>query len=54
MRIGVIGCGTIASAVIRGIAQDDHQITVSERSASHSNALVETYGMSPVLTIRAF
>ena len=43
MRIGVIGCGTIASAVIRGIAQDDHQITVSERSASHSNALAETY-----------
>ena len=43
MRIGVIGCGTIASAVIRGIAQDDHQITVSERSASRSNALAETY-----------
>lgn len=44
MRIGVIGCGTIASAVIRGIAEDEHQITVSERSASHANALADTYG----------
>lgn len=43
MRIGVIGCGTIASAVIRGIAEDRHRITVSERSASHANALAETY-----------
>jgi pyrroline-5-carboxylate reductase len=43
MRIGVIGCGTIASAVIRGIAEDEHQITVSERSASHASALAETY-----------
>ncbi len=39
MRIGVIGCGTIASAVVRGIAGDGHQITVSERSAVHSAAL---------------
>lgn len=39
MRIGVIGCGTIASAVVRGIADDDHQITISRRSARHAEAL---------------
>ncbi|MCP4073881.1 MAG: NAD(P)-binding domain-containing protein [Hyphomicrobiales bacterium] len=43
MRIGVIGCGTIASAAVHGIAGDGHQITVSERSASHANALAEAY-----------
>lgn len=39
MRIGIIGTGTIASAVVRGIARDGHQITVSERSTRHSAAL---------------
>jgi pyrroline-5-carboxylate reductase len=43
MRIGVIGCGTIASAAVHGIIGDGHQITVSERSASHANALAEAY-----------
>lgn len=43
MRIGVIGCGTIASAVVQGIAGDGHQITVSERSARHATYLAETY-----------
>jgi pyrroline-5-carboxylate reductase len=43
MRIGVIGCGTIASAAVHGIIGDGHQITVSERSASHANALAESY-----------
>ncbi|MGB7243326.1 MAG: NAD(P)-binding domain-containing protein [Sulfitobacter sp.] len=43
MRIGVIGCGTIASAAIRGIAQDGHQITVSQRSAGQATLLAETY-----------
>lgn len=42
MRIGVIGCGTIASAVVRGIADDGHRITISERSAHHARALAET------------
>lgn len=42
MRIGVIGCGKIASAAVRGIAADGHQITVSERSAAHANALAES------------
>ncbi len=32
MRIGVLGTGTIASAVVQGIAQDGHEITVSKRS----------------------
>lgn len=39
MRIGIIGTGTIASAVVRGIAGGGHQITVSERSARHAQAL---------------
>ncbi|WP_417247487.1 NAD(P)-binding domain-containing protein [Celeribacter sp.] len=43
MRIGVIGCGTISSAAVRGIARDGHEITVSERGAHHSAALVETF-----------
>ena len=43
MNIGVIGCGTIASATVHGIAQDGHQITVSERSESHAKALAEAY-----------
>lgn len=43
MRIGVIGCGTIASAAVRGIAGDGHQITVSARSARHSATLAEDY-----------
>lgn len=43
MRIGVIGCGKIASATVRGIAADGHQITVSERSAVHANALSESF-----------
>lgn len=43
MRIGIVGCGTIASAVVRGIAGDGHQITVSERSSSHAKTLSEAY-----------
>lgn len=43
MRIGVIGCGTIASAVVHGIAGDGHQITVSERSSRYSDALAVAY-----------
>ncbi|MBY6006727.1 NAD(P)-binding domain-containing protein [Salipiger bermudensis] len=43
MRIGVIGCGTIASAVVEGIVHDGHQITVSERSAHHSSSLAKAY-----------
>jgi len=43
MRLGVIGCGTIASAVVRGIADDGHDITVSKRSSTHANALAECY-----------
>ena len=39
MRIGVIGTGVIASAVVDGIAGDGHQITVSERSREKSAAL---------------
>ncbi|MBO9447401.1 NAD(P)-binding domain-containing protein [Ruegeria sp. R14_0] len=43
MRIGVIGCGTIARAAVEGIVQDGHEITVSERSAHHSSSLAEAY-----------
>lgn len=43
MRIGVLGTGTIASAVVRGITEDGHQITVSRRSAARSEALAREY-----------
>ena len=43
MRIGVIGCGTIARAVVEGIVHDGHEITVSKRSAHHSTSLAEAY-----------
>lgn len=43
MRIGVIGCGTIARAAVEGIVHDGHEITVSERSAHHSSSLAEAY-----------
>ena len=43
MQLGVIGCGTIASAVVRGIAEDRHSITVSRRGSAHANALAEAY-----------
>lgn len=43
MRIGVIGTGVIATAVVHGIASDGHQITVSERSAANAVALDAAY-----------
>lgn len=43
MRLGVLGTGTIAAAVVRGIASDGHQITVSERNASYAAALASEY-----------
>lgn len=43
MRIGVIGCGTIARAAVEAIAGDGHEITVSERSQSHSRHLAQAY-----------
>ena len=44
MRIGVIGCGTIANAAVHGISGDGHKITVSKRTARHAQALAEAYG----------
>jgi pyrroline-5-carboxylate reductase len=41
MDLGFIGTGTIASAVVRGIAGDGHRITVSRRGESVSSALAE-------------
>ncbi|WP_460272182.1 NAD(P)-binding domain-containing protein [Celeribacter sp. ULVN23_4] len=43
MRIGVIGCGTIASAAVHGIAGDGHEITVSKRSARYTDVLAKAY-----------
>ncbi len=43
MKIGVIGTGTIATALVRGIAGDGHQITVSERSAAHAAGLARDF-----------
>ncbi len=39
MRLGVLGTGTIATAVVRGIAGDGHEITVSNRGAANAEAL---------------
>lgn len=44
MRIGVIGTGVIASAVVAGIADDGHQIMVSKRSKARSAALAARFG----------
>lgn len=43
MRIGVIGTGVIATAVVESIAQDGHQITVSERSTKNSSRLAAQF-----------
>ncbi|HEY9037848.1 MAG TPA: NAD(P)-binding domain-containing protein [Roseovarius sp.] len=43
MRIGIIGTGTIASAVVQGIAEDGHDIAVSQRSAAQSERLAAMY-----------
>ena len=43
MRIGVIGCGTIARATVEGIVHDGHDIIVSDRSAHHAAFLSNTY-----------
>lgn len=43
MRLGVIGTGTIAGAVVRGIAGEGRRITVSERSHAVSEALSRAF-----------
>lgn len=43
MKIGVVGTGTIASAVVKGIAGQGHQITVSERSADRAAELATQF-----------
>lgn len=43
MRLGVIGTGTIASALVRGIAEDGHQITVSKRGKTYAQSLSDEF-----------
>ncbi|MFY0312694.1 NAD(P)-binding domain-containing protein [Leisingera sp. D0M16] len=43
MRLGFLGCGTIASAVVRGLAGKGHRIAVSERSQVQSAALAAEF-----------
>ncbi|WP_050604207.1 NAD(P)-binding domain-containing protein [Ruegeria sp. 6PALISEP08] len=43
MRIGIIGTGTIAAAVVEGMAVDGHPITVSRRSDTKSAALARKF-----------
>ena len=43
MRLGFLGCGTIAAAVVRALAGQGHQITVSERSLQVSYALAAEF-----------
>ena len=39
MRLGFVGTGTIAAAVVRGLAGAGHRIAISERGAAQSAAL---------------
>ncbi|WP_164659666.1 NAD(P)-binding domain-containing protein [Tropicibacter sp. Alg240-R139] len=43
MRMGVLGTGTIATAVVRGIMRDGYQIVVSERSRTNAQALSQEF-----------
>ncbi len=43
MRLGFLGTGTIAAAVVEGIAGDGHEITVSERSTQKAAALAAAH-----------
>jgi pyrroline-5-carboxylate reductase len=43
MRIGVLGTGTIATAVVRGIATAHDQITVSVRNAQNAQTLAQEF-----------
>jgi pyrroline-5-carboxylate reductase len=43
MRIGVLGLGTITSALVEGIGNDGHTIIVSERNATNSARLSEKF-----------
>lgn len=36
MRVGIVGLGTIASAVVEGFAASGHTITVSRRNAENA------------------
>lgn len=46
MDLGFIGTGTIAAAVVRGIAGDGHRITVSERGRAQAAALAAECGVT--------
>lgn len=50
MRLGVLGTGTIAEAVVRGLAPDGHAITVSERSATRAERLAAEFPNVSVAT----
>lgn len=43
MRLGFLGTGTIATAVVRGIAADGHNILVSERGRANSSRLAREH-----------
>jgi len=43
MRIGVIGTGTIATAVVRGVAKTHEQIIVGRRSKQNSESLANQF-----------
>lgn len=43
MRIGILGLGTIATALVKGIADDDHILTVSRRNAENAADLCGTF-----------
>ena len=43
MKLGVLGTGTIATAVVHGIAGDGHEITISPRNKDNAASLAARY-----------
>ncbi len=43
MKLGFVGTGTIATAVVQAIAKDGHEITVSRRGTRFSTRLAEAF-----------
>ena len=50
MRLGFLGTGTIAEAVVRGLAPDGHQIRVSERNSARAARLAAEFPNVSVAT----
>ena len=52
MRLGFIGCGTIAAAVVQGLAGQGHEIRVSARSKARSGMLAAEIPEVQIVTLQ--